>query len=203
MVKGAIVTINEMATTMDQLGSTINQVSEASNNIDMVLDVIRAISDQTNLLALNAAIEAARAGENGRGFAVVADEVRALASRTTESTEQIRLLIESLQNSTKKAVKDIELSQQQTKNGVMQADAAGEALLKIDRAVSKINVTNNDIADATQSQANVAKDINQKIVLINDITHITSKSVSSTSDSLVHLKALSNRLGALVSRFNV
>lgn len=72
-------------------------LDQTSREIIEVVQMIRGIADQTNLLALNASIEAARAGEHGRGFAVVADEVRTLAKRTTEATDRISSLAESIQ----------------------------------------------------------------------------------------------------------
>lgn len=71
------------------LTSTHEAMSQVLSKISTIIDTINSISSQTNLLALNAAIESARAGEAGRGFAVVADEVRSLASRTTDSAEEI------------------------------------------------------------------------------------------------------------------
>ncbi len=95
----------------DELGrveTLLGGVSASGRKIGEVLQVVQEISEQTSLLALNAAIEAARAGEKGRGFAVVADAVRTLAQRTQDSTEEIKAVVNDLQQRTGEAVARIE-----------------------------------------------------------------------------------------------
>ncbi|GAB1394065.1 methyl-accepting chemotaxis protein [Rhodocyclaceae bacterium] len=79
-----------------ELVELTDNIAQHAKDVQSILSEIGAIAKQTNLLALNAAIEAARAGEAGRGFAVVADEVRDLSARTTQFSQQINTLMQSM-----------------------------------------------------------------------------------------------------------
>ena len=81
-----------------ELVEMTDDIAKHTKKVQSILSEIGAIAKQTNLLALNAAIEAARAGEAGRGFAVVADEVRDLSARTTQFSQQINALMQTMQH---------------------------------------------------------------------------------------------------------
>ncbi|MDT8899728.1 methyl-accepting chemotaxis protein [Anaeroselena agilis] len=98
----------EAAERSQETTAIIRRLSQASKQINGVVDIIRSIAEQTNMLALNATIEAAGAGEAGKGFAVVAAEVKELAKRTAEETRHIAQQIEEMQGDMGEAVIAVE-----------------------------------------------------------------------------------------------
>lgn len=169
--------INLLANEVGKATHVIHQLETDSDNIGGILDVIRDVAEQTNLLALNAAIGAARAGEQGRGFAVVADEVRSLARRTQDSTQQIRELIENLQEVADKAVTVMEEDSAQAQLSVQQATQAEESLEVVTRAVATINEMNMQIARAAEEQSVVSGEVNRNVHNIREVSEETAQGV--------------------------
>ncbi|CAG21499.1 methyl-accepting chemotaxis protein [Photobacterium profundum] len=196
-------TINQLANDVDQVSEVIGSLAHNTQAIGSILDTIRGISEQTNLLALNAAIEAARAGEQGRGFAVVADEVRNLASRTSDSTNEIQTMINRLQEEASDAVTAMQQSRQLTSNGVSAADEASGALISISDRIALISDMNTQVATATEEQSTVVNDINCNIEEINETTQRTAETASELADSSQSLRGLSKRLDDMVGTFKL
>jgi len=203
VVNSTISTIDALVSEVEKTAAAINNLEQESNNIGKVLDVIRDIADQTNLLALNAAIEAARAGEQGRGFAVVADEVRVLAQRSSQSTNEIREIIERLQSGARDAVDVMQSGRTKAQESVQQAAGAGAALEVITANVSGITEMNTEIAVTAEQQSAVAEEVNKNITNINSIAQETAEGSRQSAVASDELAKLAVRLESLVEQFKV
>ena len=195
--------IDHLATNMNAAMAQVQGLASSSQQIGSVLEVIRSIAEQTNLLALNAAIEAARAGESGRGFAVVADEVRNLAKRTQDSVEEIRKVIESLQNGTREVVDAMHGSQQQAQGSVSQVEQAVTALRRIGEAVNVITDMNLQIASAAEQQSAVAEEITRNVASIRDVTESLAGQADESARVSQSLNRLANHQQGLMDQFRV
>ncbi len=157
----------ELVDQIAEVTTSVLRLEQESKGIESILDVIRNIAAQTNLLALNAAIEAARAGESGRGFAVVADEVRHLAQKSDEATDQIKKMIQDLQQQANGTAQGMNSSKEQCVESVKIASQTGEMLMSIVSDVDKIMSRSEEIATVAEQQSSTMTNIGSNIKRIN------------------------------------
>ena len=201
VVKQATVQISELAVAIEELGGAMNVLTQDSEQIGKVIDVIKAVAEQTNLLALNAAIEAARAGEQGRGFAVVADEVRSLAQRTQDSTKEIEALIVTLQQGTQAASTLMASSRERTLDTVALAQKADLAITEINQSIGTIQEMSLQISAAAEQQSAVADEINRSIVSVRDVADQSAVASEESAAATIELASLGQDLQRMTAHF--
>ncbi|WP_168203206.1 methyl-accepting chemotaxis protein [Marinobacter fonticola] len=195
--------VTGMANDIRESASAIQQLAREVDDIGRVIDVINDISDQTNLLALNAAIEAARAGEHGRGFSVVADEVRNLAKKTQASTEEIRAIIERLQDGSNRSVKAMQAGEKATESTVKTTQGMGDALEEIGASVDRIVGMSHQVAAATEEQSSVTEDISRNVQNIAELSTRSSEEMTSVNQEIDELREMADDLAAQMRAFRL
>ncbi|RZM73200.1 methyl-accepting chemotaxis protein [Pseudoalteromonas rubra] len=194
-------TLHQLALDIQQMADQVATLASKTQSIASILDVIRGISEQTNLLALNAAIESARAGEHGRGFAVVADEVRALASRTSQSTDEIQATIQELTAASDSIVTQIAQSSDQAQQSVTNMQTSVELMNTITETADQINDMTTLIATATEQQSNVVADVGRSIEQISVISDAVMSEQLDTEQAIQQLANSAKALDKLVASF--
>ncbi len=165
---------------MSHLLASIQDIAEASNNIQSIIKVIDDIAFQTNILALNAAVEAARAGNAGKGFAVVADEVRSLAQKSAGAAKETTQLI---------------------KNSLEHVSRGEEIARRTDAAFNDVATAAQDILDMIEKIAQASNEqadsISQISVGIDQISSVVQTNSATSEESAAASEELSGQAGVM------
>ncbi|WP_028484598.1 methyl-accepting chemotaxis protein [Thioalkalivibrio sp. ALE17] len=202
-LQDTVAMIESLAQQVETSGAGVRDLVAQAETVGGVLEVIQSVAEKTNLLALNAAIEAARAGEQGRGFAVVADEVRRLASQTGESTEEIRGIVERLQEGARRAEVASREAGEQAAAGVDRVREATHALQAIADAVSHIRQMNDQIALAAEEQTRVTGETAENVEHVSEVARAVAEDSVASREVADQLQRLSQDLGAGMERFRI
>jgi len=176
--------IKNVQSHMDQMGRAIAETAALSEETSKIIKTIDEIAFQTNLLALNAAVEAARAGEAGAGFSVVANEVRNLAMKASEAAKNTSHLIEN----TIKAVK----------KGNDLAQSTRAAFEKITTVAERNGRLTEEIAAASQEQAQGIEQVSATVAQMNRVTQSNAANAEESASASEELSAQVEQLNGMI-----
>ena len=181
----------------------VKRLSDSSQKISRVVNLIGSFATQTNLLALNAALEATRAGEYGKGFAVVADEVRNLSLQSSEATTEIEKLVREIQEETQEVAFAMDAGIEQVSQGTNLVNQTRDSLNAVVASTAEIRQLVKDITSAASSQTKQAESVTQVMGQVAEIANETSTGSQQISASFQELQQLAQNLQSSVAQFKV
>ncbi|MEM9925607.1 MAG: methyl-accepting chemotaxis protein [Cyanobacteria bacterium P01_D01_bin.50] len=195
--------IHYLRETIGDTAKKIKLLGESSQKISHVVSLINQIAMQTNLLAINAGIEATRAGEEGQGFAIVAEEVAALATRSSDATEEIGEIVSNIQRETSEVLKAMEVGITQVVEETRLIEDTKQNLNEILDVSRQIDGLVESIFAATVIQVKTSKQVTNLMKEIATISENTGNSSQEVALSLQKTVDVSQKLAASVDTFKV
>lgn len=202
-VEETIEGMNRIKVQMKSIADIVIQLSEKSNTIGEIANNVSDLAEQSNLLAVNASIEAAKAGEHGKGFSVVAQEIKNLASRSKDSTVQIRSILTDIQKEISNAVMATEQGGKVIEAGLEQSSSSKEVISTLAAGVEQTADANIHIAASSQQQLSGMDQITMAMENIKQASHQATEGTMQAEESITELKQLGDKLYHILEEFKL
>ena len=181
-----------------EIADQIINLSEQTEQIAGVSELVGDLANQTNMLALNAAVEAARAGEYGKGFGVVAGEIRKLADQSRKSADKINNLVVDVQAAMNSAVMVTDEGKKTAESSIELALDTAESFIGVKNAVNNVFSNTSEISQVAKQQAVSIQEILAAINALNLGAMDTAADMEEVKTSAINLRKSTDELKALV-----
>lgn len=179
----------------------ILNLGQKSKEIGDVMKLINNIVDQTKLIAFNAAIESSGVGEADRRFGIVATEIRRLADNVTESTLDIRTIIQEIQEAINELVIASEEGTKKITLGLDHTRVTSDSLNDILEAAKLTAESARQISLATNQQKTASEQVVAALQEIFEGTKQFDESNKTTVEIASQLNELSEELSKIIDKF--
>lgn len=201
--KAMVMRMNEISQENQRSIDEIVALGKKSKAITKFMAIINNIADQTKLIAFNAALEAASTGEAGKRFGVVADEIRRLADSVMESTGEIEMKINEIQE----AFSNLGIASEEGSKKVREGmEASSRNAKMLENLLAEAQITEGaakQISLSTQQQKTASE---QVVIALQEIAAGAKKSTVSINQAntiSTNLAELSGSLKNMVGKFKV
>jgi methyl-accepting chemotaxis protein len=195
--------INEVVGQMNDINFSVKNTKDviinlgnSSDEIGVIVEIIKNITERTNLLSLNATIEAAKSGDAGRGFSVLANEIRNLSIQSKTSAQNITKLISNIQKYAKATASSIQKEADKIANGLIKAEEADKMFNIIQQDVSevkdKIEAESISMHQILNHSNNIVKSIKYVQSIINSQVTMIHENAAASQEQLASMEEVSS-----------
>lgn len=197
--------MEEMLRAMENLKEKVNAIarqilhlSEQTNQIGNISDMVTLFANETKMLAMNAAVEAVRAGEHGKGFSVISVEIRKLADESKRSAERIRALVEEVQQATNATVMVTEEGTKTVETSRILAQNTMETFNQVANLIGYAHESTQQISLNVRQQADAVRQVLEAMKALNTSAKETAVGISQTKGGIQNLNGAAQDLKRMV-----
>ncbi len=202
-VKAVVSQMDEISKENQRSINEIIGLSHKSRAISKFMEIINNIADQTKLIAFNAALEASSAGESGKRFGVVAAEIRRLADSVMESTGEIEIKIDEIQEAFNHLVIASEKGSKKVQTGMAASARTTEILGNLLTEAKLTEDSAKQISLSTQQQKTASEQVVTALREIDTGAKQSTISINQVNEISMNLAELSGDLKDLVGKFKL